>query len=698
MPTDYAEGAELDVFALNIASTRVKLPFDYFSLPFCKPRPYRVRKVKQNRSDALGLGQILMGERARVTAYEFRMKKDVSCAVLCTQTLDSNAIRLIGKRISQGFRARLMLDNMPVVVRSSLHASDSYSLGHLIGEQKLKLAAHTPQHIYKADLTGKNRSLRDILRQLRDREPYVRTHIFNHLDFVVYYHVPDDLESVAGSSDTFSSPNAYRVVGFEVTPRSIKYPLVNPPSADQGGQPTDPDLHCISSPGTPQNGQAPMRLNFVGSRRHLSKEKFEQLSPGDEEALINKPQQIKYTYSVRFVESSVKWVTRFDPLFKVSRRHHRIQWFSVINSLMLAIFITSLFAIVLLRTLRRDCLRYGFVGTRRDSFVNDLADDFESDSGWKMLKGDVFRPPRDGGLLSVFCGSGIQLSFVVAVSVLFSLLGIISPSRRGQLLTALIFLWALSSSVAGYVAAVVHRAIGGVRWRLVTLGVALLLPGVAFSVFLMINIFMWFMGSIGAAPFVTLFSLLLLWLGISVPLAFAGTYVGYACRVKSFTVRTNQIPRQIPPQPAYLAPVNIFLVGLLPFGIVGIELRILLNSILQHEFYHMFAFLFAVMIILAVTCAEASVVLTYLRLANEDWRWWWPSFWASGSSGIYVFMYSLHTLATSPGADATLVVSNFLFVAYSALFSLCFTLSTGAIGCLSSLAFVRRIYSVANDD
>ena len=31
----------------------------------------------------------------------------------------------------------------------------------------------------------------------------------------------------------------------------------------------------------------------------------------------------------------------------------------------------------------------------------------------------------------------------------------------------------------------------------------------------------------------------------------------------------------------------------------------------------------------------------YLGISFEDYRWWWTSFSASGSSGIYVFLYSI---------------------------------------------------------
>lgn len=37
---------------------------------------------------------------------------------------------------------------------------------------------------------------------------------------------------------------------------------------------------------------------------------------------------------------------------------------------------------------------------------------FQEEFGWKLVHGDVFRPPRRGMLLAVFLGSGSQVSFL----------------------------------------------------------------------------------------------------------------------------------------------------------------------------------------------------------------------------------------------------------------------------------------------
>merc|ERR1712166_872452 len=95
-------------------------------------------------------------------------------------------------------------------------------------------------------------------------------------------------------------------------------------------------------------------------------------------------------------------------------------------------------------------------------------------------------------------------------------------------------------------------------------------------------------------------------------------------------------------QPWFIGPIFTALVGgVLPFGAVFTELFFIMSSLWQHQFYYLFGFLALVLVILIVTCAEISIALAYFQLTSEDYRWWWRSFFASGTSGLYVFLYSV---------------------------------------------------------
>lgn len=205
------------------------------------------------------------------------------------------------------------------------------------------------------------------------------------------------------------------------------------------------------------------------------------------------------------------------------------------------------------------------------------------------------------------------------------------------------------------------------------------------------NLLIWGQKSSGAVPFTTMFALLLLWFGISVPLVFLGSYFGYRKEAIEAPVRTNQIARQIPEQSAFMQPVfTSILGGLLPFGAVFTELSFIMSSLWQHQFYYLFGFLASVLVILIVTCAEISIALTYFQLTAEDHRWWWRSFFASSSSAFYVFLYAI--LYFSSRLHIEKFVSTLLYFGYMFIISLLFFLLTGSIGMLASFYFVKVIY------
>lgn len=468
------------------------------------------------------------------------------------------------------------------------------------------------------------------------------TCVFNHLKFTVQYHKP--------SGPMYSKDSEqFRVVGFEVVPISIAHE-----KDDKGGLKTCP-VEASTSP-----------MCFKGSTA----------------AVI-------YTYDVRFVKSDVEWATRWDPLLKANPELKEIQWFSIINSLMISLFLTAMVAMILLRTVYLDFARYNNI---------DDEEEIQEESGWKLIHGDAFRPPAASGLLAVLVGSGTQILCMTGVTLVFALLGFLSPSFRGGLLTTMLSLWVLSSAICGYYSARIYSGLGGTNKKSVTLGSAFLFSGITFVVFFGLNFLLWVSGSTGAVPFLTLLLLLVMWFGISVPLNVIGAFVGYKQKAYEFPVRTNQIPREIPNAAPFLTILFAVFSGILPFGVVFMELVFILNSIWQNEIFYFFGFLGAVFLILVLTCAEVSIVLTYLQLSKESYHWWWPAFISTASSGLYVFFYSLIFLFTQPGLKGIHVVSTLIYTGYMLLGSFMFALGAGCIGFLSSFAFVRKIYASVHID
>ena len=299
--------------------------------------------------------------------------------------------------------------------------------------------------------------------------------------------------------------------------------------------------------------------------------------------------------------------------------------------------------------------------------------------------------------LAVCVGTGVQLLVMACATLTFALLGFLSPANRGSLLSAIVILFVFAGMFAGYASARLYKSFRGQAWRATSVRTALAYPGAVSAVFLVLNFMVWGQKSSGAIPFGTLVSLIFLWFGISVPLTFIGSYVGYRKPIAENPIRTNKIPRQIPEQPWYMhTALTILIGGVLPFGAVFIELFFILTSMWMHQVYYLFGFLALVFVILVVTCAEISVVLIYFQLCSEDYRWWWRSFLTSGSSALYLFAYSMFYFYSK--LDITKIVPAMMYFGYQLIIALSFFCLTGTIGFYACRWFVRKIYGAVKID
>lgn len=96
--------------------------------------------------------------------------------------------------------------------------------------------------------------------------------------------------------------------------------------------------------------------------------------------------------------------------------------------------------------------------------------------GWKQVHGDVFRQPPRLMLMSALLGTGSQLIILAAVVILYTIIGDLY-AERATILTATIFLYALTSGVAGYTSARYYANYGGKDWVRNVLLTASIWPG-----------------------------------------------------------------------------------------------------------------------------------------------------------------------------------------------------------------------------
>lgn len=419
------------------------------------------------------------------------------------------------------------------------------------------------------------------------------------------------------------------------------------------------------------------KVMLMDNELDISSQTLDNLSPQE----LVKGEPIVFSYSVTYEESEAAWANRWD-VYLYNGTEGEVHWISIINSFAMVIFLAGMVAHILARTLRRDIDLY-----------NTQADlDSGEETGWKQVRGDVFRPPQYSGLFSVIVGSGMQLLGMSFITLFFAALGLLSPAYRGGLLTTMLILYVFMGLFAGFTSASLYKMFGGEHWKRNALATAVLFPGLCFCALFVVNLFIWGEESSGAVPFVTLLAILLLWFGISVPLVFLGATLGFRKEPIENPCRVNKIPKPLTVIPGTLGLRTIsIMAGCLPFGCMFIELNYLMKSIWHHSlFYYLFGFLLLCFIVLILTSAEVSILLTYILLCREDHRWWWHSFAVSATSGVYLFGYSCVYFFTE--LNLSRLSSIVLYFGYMSLASLTYSLVTGTIGFLATFIFVRAIY------
>ncbi|KAF9276526.1 hypothetical protein BGZ68_009965 [Mortierella alpina] len=407
----------------------------------------------------------------------------------------------------------------------------------------------------------------------------------------------------------------------------------------------------------------------------------------DFQPLYEKATDITYTYSVQWIEEKeVTWSNRWN-LYLVNS-DTQVHWYSIVNSMVIMLFLTGMVAIIIMRTLNRDIAHYN---------EEEMKDDQDDTTGWKLVHGDVFRIPKYSSLLCPLLGSGVQIIAMSATTILFALVGVLNPSYRGGFVSFGLFLFVFSGSFAGYYSARLYKVFKGTSWTKNAILTATLVPGFLMTTVFLLNLFVWSQNSSNAIPFGTFFALVVMWFGISLPLNLVGAYFGQRKAAIEHPGRTNQIPRQIPDPVWYLQPrFTIAMGGLLPFAVVFIELFFILKSIWEDQYYYMFGFLSLVFIILVVTCVEMTIVIIYFQLCDEDYNWWWRSFFASSFSAVYIFLYSMLYFMKQLSIDH--FVPGLLYFANSLMICVVYGLLTGTTGFISTYWFVRKIYSAVKID
>jgi transmembrane 9 superfamily protein 2/4 len=682
-PREFKEGDSVQLKVDKLTSVRSQLPYSFYHLPFCTPsdsglvdkngKPLEVENVAEN------LGEVLAGDRMESTGYQLNMQEhSPGCQILCRKEFDTKDTNKLTNFIDKEYRVNMWVDNLPAAQKlfssrtameadvkrmeamkkgqavDTLSTADKesfmYSRGYLVGQKYLD-----PSKENEEEGGMKTNDVEKMFSTQNKDDNTVQGakgpdangllpgqyFINNHLQFLIRYHTSEapstsKQTSFRGAGDAFDATaqvhdgsfEGARIVGFEVVPVSVHHEW----NGEWKGKNTY--LKTCNMQNVPSD-RDPLQLLIKGETSN----------------------EVVFTYTtVWYKDSATKWSERWDIyfdgtkgettvittllfffanffsllipffffskfqkiLYKDSNRDNEIHWFSIFNSLLIVLFLSAMVAMILTRSLYRDIAAYN----------DETADELAEETGWKLVHGDVFRPPTTMPmLLSVVIGCGNQLLLMTLVMLIFACLGFLSPANRGGLLTALLLLFIFAGTVSGYKSSRIYKLFDGKSWKTNALLSAFLLPGCVFVISFMLNLLVWARQSTSAMPFTTLIALVLLWFGISVPLTFIGSYFGFSKAVYELPCKSHQIPRQIPEQVWFMHPIiSMVIGGLLPFGAIFIEIFFIMSALWMHTIYYVFGFLLVVLIILIISCAEISIVMCYFQLCGEDYNWWWRSF------------------------------------------------------------------------
>ena len=472
----------------------------------------------------------------------------------------------------------------------------------------------------------------------------VKYYLNNHLKFIVYYH--EDHDSFTGK----------RIVGFEVKPISIAH------ETD-----TEEPSTCVG------------KKNLQNRRATVLELKI----PRDQDTL-----KVIYSYEVFWEQSDTTWADRWDIYVGSNLDETSLQHVRLINSLAVIFGLLLAGSFIFVRMLRKEL--YEYVG-------DEIESESAEEKGWKLLHGDIFRPPSfNPMILSVLVGNGFQIFVVIVGTLTLCFLRIINPMNKGQALGTFVMLYVFSGSCCGYVSARFFKLFGGSDWKLNTIYSAAALPGFLVSMFLALNIFLSIAGAT-AVSFLTILQIFLLWVCMLTPLVFFGSYKGFKAERISIPGKVNQIARIVPQQSLMKnSLLSSLVIGLMAFSSLTVEIYMLMNALWLQEYFYAVGYLFFVIIVFTISCALLSMIACYYRMNQENHRWWWNAFNDTAFAGLWIIVYSGWFLLTEID-----YVGGFPFVVYwtyMTMIAVLMALFAGAAGFIPTFFFIRKMYSTLKVD
>jgi transmembrane 9 superfamily member 2/4 len=579
---------------------------------------------------AESIGEIIWGDRQYNSVYSAEMLKTVACM----EVPDCNGIENT-KLIREHRKLEKMINNF---YRVYMNVDNLPAFTNSSNPEALMTKCQ--EKLHKDESFVKQRGYPLGISKKCQKDGAVGALLNNHLDFKIHY----NFDSRSGSN---SATPSYIVVGLEVEAFSIAWPSAGTCTA-------------TSSIKEEASKHGPLSLS----------------------ALKDENKVVYWTYSYDWVKSDLKWATRWDwYLSSAAAGEPANHIMSIMLSLVVVLFVGSSVFCLLLRALHKDFNRYN----------SEDPEDLQEETGWKLIHADVFRPPFHANWLAIFVANGCQTICTVAIVLIVAMLGFLSPSRRGALVSAMLFTAVFTSIIGGYVCGVLLQYLNCREWKHIFL-CSLTLPGGLLIVYLFVSIINAAHGATTAVPFLTLITIVGLVVTVSLPLTLLGGSIAFRQQPITNPTRVGRLAREIPEQSLLNKPIFMFtFFPCVPLIVIIIEVYYIMQDIWAGQIYYSFGFLSLTALIWAMACALVTISCLYYVLCYENHRWWWVAYIVPGGAGLHMFALCLCFFVSQ--LNVVSFASSVLFFTYMGMLSYLYGLAAGAIGVITSIVFVRKIYS-----
>lgn len=501
-----------------------------------------------------------------------------------------------------------------------------------------------------------------------------KTYLNNHVMLVIRYHAVDQ--------------DTYTIVGFEVYPRSVL------------GE---------KCPGASKNY-----------------EQYEIIIPEDE----NELSYIPFTYSVYWREEfNVDWSHRWNFFMnsgEISERSSvKFHWMTLGNSVGIALLITLIVVVNLIRTLKigADKTTDDFQFTFDD---NDNIDSVYAVARIWLTQTDPLSPSLDA--LTILTSIGVHFLFTILGSLTISCSLDRLHNVRNSVVTMAVLCFVIAAFVASFVGTWLKLEYQSFRnetsgkYRIFSIICGSALPGLVTVSTQILNYIIKLKESTQAIPFRTVKIFIAVYFANCIPLSLLGGEVANRMyrrcgskfpilsslgikntglkAIKTRNCKRSEISMKWIREEVPYSSLTILICGLFPFAIIYVEMLYIYKSVWLEKttFYYFYWFLLGNIVLLCIVVCEISLLGCFITMkmhkkdrripARDGWRW--RCFLMGSSCAWYMELYTLyyifHTL------NITGFSSTFTSVSYSLIFNIMCGMTMGSLGYLTCCWFVNRVY------